>query len=1072
MATVLVVDDNATNRELVVTLLTYKGYRSLQAADGAEALALARKSRPDLVICDILMPTMDGYEFVRLLRADPAIAHTEVIFYSANYREQQAQSLARDCGVSRVLIKPCVPEDILEAVEQALGHQETSVAQPITEDFDREHLRLMTDKLSEKAHMLQRAKDRLSALTELNLRLASERDPHALLEQVCRGARDLIGAKYAVLCVKNTLDGKPFYSTVSGIDADMAAELGQPRIDNAVFASVVSARESLRLDNPGGDPQDIGLPANYPFASSALVCPIASLDSTYGWICLCEKLGADGFSDEDEQLLTIHAAQVGRVYENGSLYARMERHTVQLQESEARLRERDAGLRRAQILAKLAHVITLPDGSFESWSDTLPQLIGIEPSQMPGSTREWLTILHPDDRDTFRTAAIEAAVAGGRKDVEYRLRRGDGWIHIRQVIEPIPGNAESNNGMRWFCTLQDVTDQHRAENKIRNLNRVYAVLSGINSLIVRAPSQDELFREACRIAVEVGQFQLAWIGIVDRGAQKIVPVASAGLDAGFLDTIRDRLSLAGDAPAGHAVPVIAVLEKNAVVVNDVHSDPRIFHKKTHADRGIRSLVSLPLLIADEPVAVFGLHAGETDYFDEAEMKLLLELAGDLAFALDHIEKDEKLDYLAYYDTLTGLANPTLFRERLTQNVDRAAAEHRKFAVAFIDIDDFKTVNDSLGRPAGDELLKQVAARLGRGPGLPAAIARVGADRFGAVLHDIKHATDVSHALDALLDLGFAAPFVVNGTEIKVAVKSGITLYPADGADADILLRNAETALRRAKRTGERRVFYTQEMTRIIAERITLESRLHQALEREEFVLHYQPKVDVESRHILGVEALIRWQSPDLGLVPPMKFISVLEETGLIVEVGAWALRRAVLDHRNWQRQKLLAPRVAVNVSAIQLRQPGFIALVKGILGEGAAPGIDIEITESLIMEDVTGTIDKLETLRDLGVSIAIDDFGTGYSSLGYLARLPVHSLKIDRSFIVTMADNPDTMTLVSTIISLAHSLRLKVCAEGVETEEQARVLGLLRCDEMQGYLVSRAVALADLTPLLTPIEVQ
>jgi len=261
------------------------------------------------------------------------------------------------------------------------------------------------------------------------------------------------------------------------------------------------------------------------------------------------------------------------------------------------------------------------------------------------------------------------------------------------------------------------------------------------------------------------------------------------------------------------------------------------------------------------------------------------------------------------------------------------------------------------------------------------------------------------------------------------------------------------------------------MTQIIAARITLETRLRQALEREEFVLHYQPKVDLETRRIQGVEALIRWQSPDLGLVPPMQFIPVLEETGMILEAGAWALRRAVLDHRHWVKQKLVAPRVAVNVSAIQVRQPSFVDVVKDILREGAnPPGIDIEITESLIMEDVAGTIDKLKILRDLGMSIAIDDFGTGYSSLGYLSRLPVHSLKIDRSFIDTMADNPDTMTLVSTIISLAHALRLKVCAEGVETDAQASVLRLLRCDEMQGYLVSRPVPLEELTRLLTPIN--
>jgi EAL domain-containing protein (putative c-di-GMP-specific phosphodiesterase class I) len=298
------------------------------------------------------------------------------------------------------------------------------------------------------------------------------------------------------------------------------------------------------------------------------------------------------------------------------------------------------------------------------------------------------------------------------------------------------------------------------------------------------------------------------------------------------------------------------------------------------------------------------------------------------------------------------------------------------------------------------------------------------------------------------------------------------VFPGDGTDAEALLKNAEAALQRAKATGERYLFYTQQMTERVAGHLTLENKLRHALENNEFVLHYQPKVDVETRRIVGVEALMRWQSPDLGLVPPLRFIPILEETGMILEVGAWALRRAVLDHQRWLEQGLMAPRIAVNVSAIQMGQRDFVEMVREAVRLGAEPpGIDIEITESLIMEDVAGTSDKLKILRDLGMSIAIDDFGTGYSSLGYLAKLPVHSLKIDRSFISGMTDDADTMTLVSTIISLAHSLRLIVVAEGVETEDQAKLLRLLRCDEMQGYLISRPVPEGELRALLPDLAV-
>ena len=271
----------------------------------------------------------------------------------------------------------------------------------------------------------------------------------------------------------------------------------------------------------------------------------------------------------------------------------------------------------------------------------------------------------------------------------------------------------------------------------------------------------------------------------------------------------------------------------------------------------------------------------------------------------------------------------------------------------------------------------------------------------------------------------------------------------------------------AKASGEPYLFYMRAMNERVAETMALENKLRRAFENDEFVLHYQPKVDLETRSIVGVEALIRWQSPELGLVPPMKFIPLMEETGLILPVGAWALRRASLGHRSWVDQGLKAPRVAVNVSPIQLRQREFVGSVEQAIIEGVAPtGIDLEITESLIMRDIERTIQKLKEVRALGVSIAIDDFGTGYSSLAYLAKLPVQTLKIDRSFIITMLNDADTMTLVQTMISLAHSLRLTVVAEGVDAEEQAKMLRLLRCDQMQGYLFSRPVPFDEITALL------
>ena len=606
----------------------------------------------------------------------------------------------------------------------------------------------------------------------------------------------------------------------------------------------------------------------------------------------------------------------------------------------------------------------------------------------------------------------------------------------------------------------------QGENRIKRLNRVYAVLSGINAAIVRIRDRDALFLETCRIAVEAGHFTLSYVYVVDPLEQRLKLVASAGPDAGFLEELKSRLVLSDDAPEGYGADALAVREKRAAVVNSMENDSRIRRKKAYLERGIRSLAVLPLLVGGEPVAVLGMHSAEAGFFDEEEMKLLTQLAADISFALDHIDKAGKLNYLAFYDQLTGLANRALFLERLDQSIRSAGRAGGKIALTILDIERLRIINDSLGRQAGDTLIKHVAEYLKSTYGA-SGVGRIGPDHFALILGEVKGRSQASRAVGDILHKCFGKSFQVSGADLRISAKAGAALFPSDGTDAEVLLGNTEAALRKAKDIGERYVLFTPELAERTVGRLTLENQLRQALEKEEFVLHYQPKVDLETRQIVGVEALIRWQSPALGLVPPMKFIPLLEETGLILDVGSWALRRAAADHRGWVEQRLLAPRVAVNVSAIQLRQGGFVDAVAQAIIEGVAPtGIDLEITESLVMEDIEGNIRKLEEVRALGVSIAIDDFGTGYSSLAYLAKLPVQTLKIDRSFIITMLDDADTMTLVQTIISLAHSMRLRVVAEGVEEEEQAKMLRLLRCDQMQGYLFSKPMPLDAMTALL------
>jgi diguanylate cyclase (GGDEF)-like protein len=489
-----------------------------------------------------------------------------------------------------------------------------------------------------------------------------------------------------------------------------------------------------------------------------------------------------------------------------------------------------------------------------------------------------------------------------------------------------------------------------------------------------------------------------------------------------------------------------------------------------------SVVTLPLVIHERAVGCLVLATDERGSFDAAEMRLLTELAGDISFALDHIEKAEKLNYLAYYDALTGLANRTLFLERLTQQVDAARRNDTKFAVVVHDPERFETINETFGRNQGDALLKDVAERLIASAGDRNSVARIGSDQFAVVLPFAGEADIAARALDEQHQAWLGTPFKVGRHDVTLTAHTGVSIYPADGPDAETLLKNAEAALKRASSPGERIVFFTQEIGDRIAERLSMETRLRRAMENAEFVLHYQPKVDLGTRKLEGLEALIRWQSPELGLVPPAKFIPLMEETGMIVEVGAWVLQQACSDRCLWLEQGLAAPRIAVNVSSVQLRQPDFLNVVRAALKRatrnavifGAAEaGMDIELTESLFVEHMEANMEKLRAIRELGVEVAIDDFGTGYSSLGYLAKMPVDSLKIDRSFTAAMLDDPSVMTLVSTVITLAHSLKLTVVAEGVELDEQAKILRLLRCDQMQGYLISKPLPFAEMTALIS-----
>ena len=1071
MARVLIVDDDAANRELLVTLAHYRGHEPLEAADGQEALESVKAHRPQIVISDILMPTMDGYEFVRRLRSDPELADTRVVFYTASYHEKEALRLAESGHVARVLVKPCEPDLILRVIDEVVAEGFRRAPEVVPRQYDTEHLRLLTDKLWQKTSELEAANAKLAALTELQVKLASEREPQVLLEQVCSSARKLFGAKYAVLMARDKNGDAKSHFALSGLGA-AGRQPERPVLESGALGRVVTSGNSWRMSRSDGATIDAGLPPGYPRAQSFLAVPIVSLTKGYGWICLADKVGADEFSEDDERLLAILGAQVGRIYENGSMYVELqhrarllldeiterERATDQLQESEERFRQLAENIQDAFFVAScdLKELIYLSPAYSRIWGQS---------SQAQSSCIEILIeAIHPDDAGRARAEFERIAGGESEHEVEYRIQRRDGslrWIHVRTFPVLDPQAA----GKRLVGTAKDITERRAASARIEQLNRIHAVLSGINTLIVHVRDRDELFREACRISVQSGQFAIAWIGWLEAQSREIRAVAWAGKEPDMLRTARLVL---GEDPAGDGIVASALRTGEPQICNDLASDPRlILFRGQMLERGYRGIIALPLTVADQPAGCLVLVTAEAGFFSDDELRLLTELAGDISFALDHLEKSDRLFYLAYYDSLTGLANRTLFLDRLSQHVGRAAADGRRMALVSMAPERLGNINDTFGRPSGDLVLKQFAERFSASVGSSANLARVAGDQIASLIDVVTDETEVLAQASRWQEDCFSQPFEVHGTQMRLSATTGIAMYPDDGSDAAALLKNAEAALERAKTTGDEHLFYTQRMSVAVTEKLMLEHALREAQERREFELHYQPKVDMDKRRLVGVEALIRWNSPERGMVAPVKFIPLMEETGMIVPIGAWVMRRAAEERDSWRQMGLAPPRVAVNVSTVQLRRRDFLDTVRAALkGAGEAPGIDFEVTESLIMEDVESNIRKLDEVRRMGIAIALDDFGTGFSSLGYLAKLPVETLKIDRSFIARMLDDPGAMTLVSTMISLAHSLKLKVVAEGVETEEQAKILRLLRCNEIQGYLISKPMTFQAMTDYL------
>ena len=884
MATILIVDDRPSNRAFLNALLGYTGHRLLEAEDGAQALALTRQHHPDLVITDILMPVMDGYELVQQIRQDPALGATRIIFFSAVYAERETQAMAARCGVATVLPKPSDPHQILEAINTELGVLEGAAplaAQPAPPDFDRG---LPFDLCA-----------RLTELERMCLALIGERRVETLAASFLDAARRVLHADCAALCLLDRGERNVRHLETWALDAGLLASHAQD--ETRLPGMLLRARAPLRLVE--GDSFLSTLPSCHPGLGSFLGLQVHDLQHPHGWLYCARHPGAPAFTEEEERWAMALAAQLAVAYENLNLYDVVQRHAAQLQLEALARADADVALRESQHRLELNRQVFDSTQEGIMMTDAAANIVAVNPAfeQITGYREADVLGMNP------------RILRSGRHDPAFY-------------------------GSMWHCLEHDGQWRGELWNRRKN-GEVYPERTSISAV------RDE--------------------------SGKLTAYVSVSTDMSAL-------------------------------------------KAAH----------------------------------------------------------HQLDFLANHDALTLLPNRSLFNDRLQQAIAAARQGDGQLALLLFNVDRLSRINDSLGHAAGDAVLREVARRVSEIAGPTDTLARLSGDEFVLLLTGCDDNEDIILAARRLID-AIAQPHSVGGHDVVVTGSVGISIFPRDGNAPGDLLKSADAALGDMKDSGRNGFrFFKGEMNVQALRWLALETRLRRAIERDELSLHYQPQISRLDGSVVGMEALLRWHSEEIGMVPPGDFIPLAEDTGLIHPIGEWVIRQACFQNKAWQNAGLGPVRVAVNVSASQFKSGSVSAIVRAALEEsGLAPRyLEVELTESVMLGDSSVAEAQMSELRAMGVSLSLDDFGTGYSSLGYLSRFPLDKLKIDQTFVRNITTEQRSAAIAQATIALAQGLSLQVVAEGVETIGQRDFLGLLGCDVMQGYLYSRPVPAHDMARLL------
>ncbi|MEO6697178.1 MAG: EAL domain-containing protein, partial [Gammaproteobacteria bacterium] len=728
------------------------------------------------------------------------------------------------------------------------------------------------------------------------------------------------------------------------------------------------------------------------------------------------------------------------------------------QEAEQAARELRNSEERLQLVAKASNdAIWDLDLVTEDliWNERFATLFGYRQEDIEPGRASWNNRVHPEDKERVLKSIHGLIDSGGKVwSEEYRFRRGDGsyaYLLDRGYVV----HDDTGKPVRMIGSMVDLTERKQIEltlsKEYDQLQAIYRLTDAVN----QANSVEDMYQEALNTLQDTLHAERASSLLFDeQGVMRFV--AWRGLS--------EEYRRAAD---GHSPWSAEETSAQPILVADAEQDPSLASflgtlRKEH----IRALAFIPIAYQKRLLGKFMVYYNLPHAFSHEETQLAQTIASHVAFAIERVQQKARLEHQALYDSLTDIPNRTLLNDRLRQAIIAGQRAGAPLALLLIDLDRFKEINDTLGHDRGDQVLKQVGPRIQSVLRLSDTVARLGGDEFAVLLPTVSNVGHAVLTAGKILQ-ALQTPFPVEGLELEIGASVGIVLCPDHGTEADLLMQHADVAMYIAKQQGSGYAVYAPELDRHSPQKLTLMSELRHAIEHAQLVLYYQPKLNLKTQTIVGVEALVRWRHPERGIIYPDQFIPLAEQTGLIKPLSLWVIDHALRQHIAWKRLGLDIS-VAVNLSARNLHDLDLTNQVSELLRlhQVSAGSLDIEITESAIMADPVRAMEVLTRLGEIGVKLSIDDFGTGYSSLAYLKKLPVDAVKIDKSFVIDMAKDEGNAMIVRSTIDLAHNLGMEVIAEGVEGHEAWVELSILGCDAAQGYYINRPIPAAEFIPWL------